>query len=273
MATRLRQADGSTTELWGVEHGVAVAGYDFTEGVLKTAGLIWNTGSLTWEKATGSGGAGNVTVTNFPATYDVSDRVGRLLGSIANLFLLDATFTARINTQGQKTMAGSTPVVLPSDQSAVPVNPTAETAGVGVGAAADAEASGNGSVIGILKRLRTLLGGLLLTDLRRGQTILFAAIDVAASGDNTIVAADATRKIKVLAYNYVCDGTVAVRWKSGAGTNLSGAKAFVANTGLCSAVGTPAGGHLLETAVNQALVLNLSAAIGVRGELSYFLEA
>lgn len=36
--------------------------------------------------------------------------------------LLEATFTARINTQGQKLMAASTPVVLPSDQSAIPAS-------------------------------------------------------------------------------------------------------------------------------------------------------
>lgn len=43
----------------------------------------------------------------------------------------------------------------------LPVNPVQETAGVGVGAAADAEAVGNnnGSVIALLKRLRTLLSG------------------------------------------------------------------------------------------------------------------
>jgi len=35
--------------------------------------------------------------------------------------LAEATFTARINTQGQKAMAASTPVVLASDQSAIPV--------------------------------------------------------------------------------------------------------------------------------------------------------
>jgi|SRR5579864_467648 len=35
--------------------------------------------------------------------------------------LADTTFTARINTQGQKTMAVSTPVVLASDQSSIPV--------------------------------------------------------------------------------------------------------------------------------------------------------
>lgn len=42
--------------------------------------------------------------------------------------LADATFTARINTLGQKTSANSTPVVLASDQSAIPVT----TGGVGV---------------------------------------------------------------------------------------------------------------------------------------------
>lgn len=36
--------------------------------------------------------------------------------------LADATFTGRINTQGQKAMAASTPVVIASDQSAVPVS-------------------------------------------------------------------------------------------------------------------------------------------------------
>lgn len=35
--------------------------------------------------------------------------------------LAEATFTARINTLGQKTMANSTPIVIASDQSAIPV--------------------------------------------------------------------------------------------------------------------------------------------------------
>ena len=38
--------------------------------------------------------------------------------------LAEATFTARINTPGQKVMASSTPVVIASDQSAVPVSGT-----------------------------------------------------------------------------------------------------------------------------------------------------
>lgn len=112
------------------------------------------------------------------------------------------------------------------------------------------------------------------TDGRRGQTLLFAPIDVATTGDNTIVAADATRKIKVLSYSLVCDAAVAVRWKSGASTNLSGAMSCAATGGLADGQGNaPATQWLFETAVNEALVLNLGGAIGVRGRLTYFLEA
>ncbi|TAK59555.1 hypothetical protein [Methylobacter sp.] len=39
----------------------------------------------------------------------------------ADLLLADSTFTGRINTLGQKAMVASTPVVLPSDQSAIPI--------------------------------------------------------------------------------------------------------------------------------------------------------
>lgn len=129
--------------------------------------------------------------------------------------------------KGQKTMANSVPVVLASDQSALPV------------------------------------------DDRRGLTLLFASIDVAGSGDNAIVVADATRKIKVVSYTMVAEGTVAARWRS-ATNNKSGAMPLVANSGI--AISEKAGNWLLETNVNEALNLNLSAAIGVRGHISYFLE-
>ena len=111
-------------------------------------------------------------------------------------------------------------------------------------------------------------------DLRRGQTILFAAIDVQTLGDNTIVAADATKKIKVLEYTVVAEGTVAVRWKSGAGTSLSGAMPLVVNTGVTTGGGNAPGSHWeFETAAATDLILNLSGNTGVRGHLAYFLEA
>ncbi len=57
-----------------------------------------------------------VTGTFWQATQPVSGTVG-----ISNSFLLDATFTGRINTLGQKAMAASTPVVIASDQSALTI--------------------------------------------------------------------------------------------------------------------------------------------------------
>ena len=109
-------------------------------------------------------------------------------------------------------------------------------------------------------------------DLRRGQTILYAPIDVAASGDNIIVAADPTKKIKVVSYTYVADGTVKVRWKRGA-TAMSGAMSWVVNTGVSPPMGSPATGSIFETGINEDLIMNLDVAIGVRGHMSYYLEA
>lgn len=66
----------------------------------------------------------HTTVDNFPATQPISGTVTANAGTNLNTsaLLLDATFTARINTQGQKTMAASTPVVIASDQSAIPIS-------------------------------------------------------------------------------------------------------------------------------------------------------
>lgn len=105
----------------------------------------------------------------------------------------------------------------------------------------------------------------------QGKTLKFAVVDAALSGDNTIVAAVASNKIKVVSYVLVASSAVSVRLKSGAATNLSGAMSLAASGGV-SAVGQPSS-HLLETAVNTALVLNLSAAVQVSGHISYFEEA
>lgn len=101
--------------------------------------------------------------------------------------------------------------------------------------------------------------------------ILFAPIDTASAGDNTLVAANAKNKIKVISFFLVSTAALAVRFKSGAANNLTGAMAFAANGGLA----IPAGdtySHLFETNVNEALVLNLSGATQVSGGLAYKLE-
>ena len=99
----------------------------------------------------------------------------------------------------------------------------------------------------------------------------YAAISATASGDNTIVAAVGTRKIRVLNYTVASAGTVTAKWKSGS-TDLSGAMPLVASSVVSAAGGShnangPEG--VLETAGGEALILNLSGAVAVGGHIRY----
>lgn len=95
----------------------------------------------------------------------------------------------------------------------------------------------------------------------------YAAIDAASSGDNTIVAAVTSKKIRVLSLFLVAAGTTTVRFESGAsGTALSGQMNLIANTGFALPY-NPVG--WFETASNTLLNIELSAAISVDGSLTY----
>lgn len=98
-----------------------------------------------------------------------------------------------------------------------------------------------------------------------GCTPTFLSVSVANSGDNTLVAADAAKKIRVLQYVYVVSGAVTVTWKR-ASTAMSGAMAIAANGGV-GCTFCPVG--LFETAANEALIMNLSGAVQVSGHLVY----
>lgn len=109
-------------------------------------------------------------------------------------------------------------------------------------------------------------------DLKGQRTIQFAVINASSSGDNTLVAADTGKTIRVLSYVFVAAGTVNITFKSGASTSLSGAMPFVVNAGAVAPPSSPAAGAYMQTAANQALVMNLSQAVAVTGHLSYYLE-
>lgn len=95
----------------------------------------------------------------------------------------------------------------------------------------------------------------------------FAIIDAASSGDNTLVSAVTSKKIRVHALYLVSAGTVTVRFESGAsGTALSGQMNLVANTGFVLPF-NPVG--WFETAVTTLLNLELSGAVSVDGGLQY----
>lgn len=134
---------------------------------------------------------------------------------------------------GQTTSANSQPVTIASDQGALPAS--AETSTVFNGSTA--------------------------------LTPKYATIAASSSGDNTIVAAVTSKKIRVLAYNFIANGTVNAKFQSGAaGTDKTGLKYCVANMGICAPF-NPVG--WFETASNTLLNLNLSAAVAIGGELVY----
>lgn len=111
------------------------------------------------------------------------------------------------------------------------------------------------------------------TDFYDGATQLtpkFAKIAASASGNNTLVALVASKKLRVLAYNLSGAGDVDAKFQSGAsGTDLTGLKYLRSTAGGAHIVApfNPLG--WFETAAGVLLNLNLSAAVAVGGELTY----
>lgn len=103
------------------------------------------------------------------------------------------------------------------------------------------------------------------------QVIQYVPISASSSGNNTLVSADPTKKIKVQSYLIVAAGTVNTTFKSGS-NNLSGAIPLVANSGVACPPVKPTDGSYFQTNANEALILNLSDAVAVTGHLSYYLE-
>ena len=99
------------------------------------------------------------------------------------------------------------------------------------------------------------------------ETISYAAIDAATSGDNTLVAAVTSRRIRVHGYVLVSAGTVTVRFESAAsGTALTGQMTMAVNS-VITAPFNPAG--WFETVAGELLNLELSGAVSVDGHLIY----
>jgi hypothetical protein len=105
--------------------------------------------------------------------------------------------------------------------------------------------------------------------LLNGKTALtpkFAAIAASSSGDNSIVALVSAKKIRVLAYKLVANGAVNAKWRSNT-TDKTGLS-YMAAAGDGEVLPyNPLG--WFETAVGEALQLNLSAALAVGGHLTY----
>lgn len=102
-----------------VNNGAGAASVNIQDG----GNVITVDGSVTANAGTNL----NTSLLALEAGGNLATTVARLTSILAQLDvalstrLAEATFTARINTQGQKAMAASTPVVLASDQTSIPV--------------------------------------------------------------------------------------------------------------------------------------------------------
>lgn len=95
----------------------------------------------------------------------------------------------------------------------------------------------------------------------------FASIAASSLGNNTIVAAVSSKKVRVHGVAAMANGSVNGKWQSGAsGTDLTGLFYMVANTGFVLPF-NPVG--WFETGSATLLNLNLSAAVAVGGCLVY----
>ena len=155
------------------------------------------------------------------ATIDVKDAAGSTVAIEKPL------------SPGQAAASASRPVVIASDQTAIPASQ--ETSKIFNGATA--------------------------------LTPKFVAISAATSGNNTLLAAVSGKKIRVLSYTLVCTSAVTAKFQSGAGgTDLTGAMPFGANGGV-SVPFNPVG-HF-ETGSAVLLNLVLGSAVQVSGHLCY----
>lgn len=122
----------------------------------------------------------------------------------------------------------------------------------------------------LAKTTDTVSAALATDALMSGTTALtpkFAIISGSTSGDNTVIAAVTSKKIRVLSALLVSAGTTTVRFESGAGgTALTGVMSLVANTGF-SLPFNPLG--WFETASDTLLNMELNAAVQVSGCISY----
>lgn len=90
----------------------------------------------------------------------------------------------------------------------------------------------------------------------------YGKIDVAASGDTTLLAGVAGKRIYLMGLEFLCSNSVTVGFKSGSAPILINPQSFGANSGK---VLPPAGLGYTKTEVGEALVITLGGAVQVSG--------
>lgn len=164
---------------------------------------------------------------------------------------------------GQKAMAGSVPVVIASDQSVIPINDNGGSLTVdGTVAVSSGPAAA--------RTTDSISAALAIDALMNGLSVLapnFSGITASASGATTLVAAVASKKIRVHGLFIVCAAAVTLDLQSHTTTaTKTGSMPFAANGGMVVSF-SPTG--WFETVAGEALDINLGGAVAVGGQLIY----
>lgn len=97
---------------------------------------------------------------------------------------------------------------------------------------------------------------------------LYAPISISSSGDNLIVSGVPKNYIRVIKYSLVCAGDVVITWVSDPAGAISGPMSFQSKGGISEPY-CPEG--IMQAALGEDLVLNLSSGVSVGGLLTYIL--
>ena len=195
----------------------------------------------------------------------------------AQLSTLTPLGTVSVNQNGTWTVglsAGSNAIGKLAANSGVTIGAVEIAASQTIGLSASTNNIGDVDVLTQPARAATTdtITAKLATDaIQNGTTALtpkFAKISASSSGNNTVVAAVTSKKIRVLGWNLVGNGAVNAKWQDGAGgTDLTGLYYVAAAGGGICVPFNPVG--WFETSSNTLLNLNLSGAVAVGGSLCY----
>lgn len=219
--------------------------------------------SMTALKVDGSAVTQPVSGTFWQATQPVSGTVTANAGT--GSFTVAQATAASLNATvvGTGTFAVQVSSALPAGTNAI--GKLAANSGVDIG---DVDVTSQPARVATTD---TITAKLATDAIQNGTTALtpkFAVIAASTSGNNTLIAAVTSKKIRVLAYNFIGNGAVNAKFQSGAsGTDLTGLKYIAAAGGGICAPFNPVG--WFETASNTLLNLNLSGAVAVGGEIVY----
>jgi hypothetical protein len=244
-----------------VTGSTAVVGTVTVTGSTAVVGVVTVTGSTAV--------IGTVTVTGSTALVGTATVVQ---ATAANLNCVVSNGTIGINNT--VTITGSTAVintVTVTGSTAIigTVTVTGSTAVIGT-----VTVTGSTAIVAALPAGTNNIGDVDVLSFASGKTIKRAVISCPTSGNNTIVAAVADKKIKVLSVCLVAAAAVTVRFESGAdGTALTGVMSLDAKSGFVLNAPADPNCHWFETGVNTLLNLELGGAVQVSGMLAYYEEA